>query len=118
MKAKELFKIIAESDDKIIAFGDAVKGLVLEVEDIIKVRNVKSDHAVQSIFKEQELKYKALVRLYNNANFQSEDGTYDFVAKDEGFREYIKAKSPSMYLAIWGTDIKLDVHDTNVGTKK
>jgi len=102
MKAKELFKIISESEDKIIAFGDAVKGLVLEVQDIIKVRNAKSNDALKSIFNEQELKYKALAKLINNANFPIEDDKYIFVAKDEGFREYIKAKTPSMYFAIWG----------------
>lgn len=66
------------------ATSDLLKGLIMEVEDIRKMRNACKDSAILAIIREQDTKYKSVVKKVNESIGCS-------VLQKNGFSSFIAA---------------------------
>ena len=100
MKAKEYFnQFLNENQDKIVEWRlvNAFRQMVLEVEQIAKMRNAKSDTALVAIFKEIETKSHLFIRLVNETEpFKSER-----TVKYDAFKLFVEQSSPSLAAVVW-----------------
>lgn len=100
MKAKEYFKeFLNENQDKILEWRlvNAFRQMVLEVNQIAKMRNVKSDTALVAIFKEIEIKSHSFIRLVNETEPFKSEGT----VKYDAFKLFVEQSSPSLAAVVW-----------------
>ena len=100
MKAKEYFnQFLNENQDKLIEWRliNAFRQMVLEVEQIAKMRNAKSGTALISIFKEIEIKSHSFIRLVNETEpFKTEE-----TVKYDAFKLFVEQSSPELASAVW-----------------
>lgn len=100
MKAKEYFnQFLNENQDKTIEWRlvNAFRQMVLEVEQIAKMRSAKSDTALVAIFKEIETKSHSFIRLVNETDPFKTEGT----VKYDAFKLFIEQSSPSLAAVVW-----------------
>jgi len=96
MKAKEYFeKYINENQDKSKEwrFIKCLQEMILEVNEIAKMRNAKYDRALIAIFNEQNMKAISFIKKVNEI-----DGTF---YKIDAFKIFLKEESPEMYKLVW-----------------
>ncbi len=105
MKAKEYFnQFLNENQDKIVEWRlvNAFRQMVLEIEQIAKIRNAKSDNSLLAIFNEIEIKSHSFIKMVNEIEpFKSEG-----IVKYDAFKLFIKQTSPSLAAAVWGLPLK------------
>ncbi len=95
MKAKEYFRIYSEENQNESAewrLISAFRKMVLEVSEIAKMRNAKSDEALTSIFREQLLKSNSFINMVNETEPFKSNG---HVLKD-AFKIFVKHESPEL----------------------
>jgi len=100
MKAKEYFnQFLNENHDKAVEWRlvNAFRQMVLEVEQIAKMRNAKSDTALVSIFKEIETKSHSFIRIVNETEPFKSEGT----VKYDAFKLFVEQSSPSLAAVVW-----------------
>lgn len=100
MKAKEYFnQFLNENQDKIVEWRlvNVFRQMFLEVEQIAKMRNAKSETAFASIFKEIETKSHSFIRLVNETEPFKSEGT----VKYDAFKLFIEQASPSFAAVVW-----------------
>ena len=100
MKAKEYFnQFLNENQDKIVEWRlvNAFRQMVLEVEQIAKMRSAKSDTALAAIFKEIETKSHSFIRLVNETEPFKSEGT----VKYDAFKLFVEQSSPSLAAVVW-----------------
>lgn len=100
MKAKEYFnQFLNENQDKVIEWRlvNAFRQMVLEVEQIAKMRSAKSDTALVAIFKEIETKSHSFIRMVNETEPFKTEGT----VKYDAFKLFIEQSSPSLADVVW-----------------
>jgi hypothetical protein len=100
MKAKEYFsQFLNENQDKVVEWRlvNAFRQMVLEVEQIAKMRNAKSDTALVAIFKEIETKSHSFIRLVNETEPFKTEGTVKYHA----FKLFVQQSSPSLADVVW-----------------
>ncbi len=100
MKAKEYFnQFLNENQDKIAEWRlvNAFRQMVLEVEQIAKMRSAKSDTALVAIFKEIETKSHSFIRLVNETEPFKSEGT----VKYDAFKLFVEQSSPSLADVVW-----------------
>jgi phage terminase small subunit len=100
MKAKEYFnQFLNENQDKVIELRlvNAFRQMVLEVEQIAKMRSAESDTALVSIFKEIETKSHSFIRLVNETEPFKSEGT----VKYDAFKLFVEQSSPSLAAVVW-----------------
>jgi hypothetical protein len=100
MKAIEYFNdYLNKNQDKTAEWRliDTFRRMVIEVEQIAKMRNAKSDAAIRSILKEAEIKSYKFIYLVNETEpFKSEGNV-----KRDAFKLFIKAKIPRLANLMW-----------------
>ena len=97
MKAKEYFRVYKEENqDKSYEWRlvNALRKMVLEVEEIAKLRNAQSDNALIAIFNEQNLKAQSFIRMVN-------DTLQDQKIRGDAFVLFVKEESPDLAKMIW-----------------
>lgn len=98
MKAKDYYDLVVnENQDQPIEwrFIDALRKMVLEVGEISKMRNAKSDASLIAIFKEVENKSYSFIKMVN----ENKSLNADF--KKDSLKLYVKHTHPSLYQSIW-----------------
>ena len=85
MRAKDYANQYKSSKDKGQALGEIAKAMIVEIADIAKQRHCQSASSIVSVFKEQEQKWQALIRLLPNEGI-----------KESGFRDLFKMHFPEM----------------------
>jgi hypothetical protein len=99
MKAKDYFKQFnEENQDKSQEWRviHVFSQMVIEINDIAKMRNAKSDQALISIFKEQNLKCNSFCKMIN------ETSAFDGTLKSNAFEIFIKQEDPNLAKMVWG----------------
>lgn len=99
-KDKEDFnQFLNENQDKLIEWRliNAFRQMVLEVEQIAKMRNAKSEIALISIFKEIETKSHSFIRLVNETEPFKTEGT----VKYDAFKLFVEQSSPDLAAVVW-----------------
>lgn len=84
MKAREYARIIQEHNSDVDIFVKIADMFLKETHEIIMTRKCKSDSAMNAVFCDQELKWKALCRLVEGL-------------KPTGFREIVKMVFPAVF---------------------
>ena len=100
MKAKEYFnQFLNENKDKTVEWRlvNAFRQMVLEVEQIAKMRSAKSDTSLVAIFKEIETKSHSFIRLVNETEPFKSEGT----VKYDAFKLFVEQSSPSLAAVVW-----------------
>lgn len=100
MKAKEYFEYflnVNKEDSPEKRLLDCINKMVLEVSEIRKIRNAKTDSAMISIFKEMEVKSHAFIKMVNETEPFKSNGE----VKYDAFKLYINQTSPELFNLIW-----------------
>ena len=71
--------------------------MILEVEQIAKMRSAKSDGALIAIFKEIETKSHSFIRMINETEPFKSEGT----VKYDAFKLFVEQSSPSLADVVW-----------------
>lgn len=101
MKAKDYLKKFKEENQEqsydwrlITAF----RQMVIEINDIAKMRNARSDNALIAIFKEQSLKANSFIKMVNEIeDCEKRMGTI----RNDAFKMFIELENPDLYKLIW-----------------
>lgn len=88
MKAKEYAQQYVNATDRKYEIGKIWNQFVVEIEDVAKMRNARTDAAWRAIFEEQELKWKSFCR-----EVEKKTG---IKIKEDGFRNLVIEKEPRL----------------------
>ena len=100
MKAKDYFKKFnEENQDKSVDWRliNSFREMVLEINEIAKMRNVKTDSGLIPIFKEQHLKCNSFCRMLNEIEPYKSEGSI----KQDAFKIYMECESPDLAKLVW-----------------
>jgi phage terminase small subunit len=100
VKAKDYFsQFLNENQAEIVEWRlvNAFRQMVLEVEQIAKMRSAKTDSALIAIFKEIEIKSHSFIRMINETEPFKSEGT----VKYDAFKLFVEQTSPGLFAVVW-----------------